>query len=230
MDKKKETLELSIVIPVFNEQEVIPILKDSIQKFFSQTSFHYELILINDASTDDTEKLLEKWQMDDAHIRVLHLSENIGHQRAILEGLKMSTGDLIITMDADLQDPLEEIPNMIEKGKEGFEIVHMRRISRKGETVFRKMSAWTYYRIAKIFYPKILMDVGDFRLMTKSVVKRFFTDGTDDILIRKVAPNLSVSQTIIPYHRQKRVAGTSKFSLGKLVQLAFLSGTPTQKK
>lgn len=216
--------ELSIVIPVYNEQEVLPILQRSLADFFTTYPMKREIIVVDDASTDRSREILEEWSNADPSLRIIYFEKNLGHQSALLEGMSRAEGNYIVTMDADLQDPLESIPEMMEKAREGYEIVHMQRISREGESLFRKSTAWTFYRISKLLRSNTLLDVGDFRLVSQKVAQIFRDRASGEVLLRKAITDIPVRNTTIQYHRRKRAAGISKFSIGKLFKLALTSG------
>lgn len=213
---------LSIVFPIYNEAEVLPVLKYELDQFFRGKPHNVEFFFVNDGSTDESLQLLEEWKDKDERVRVVSFGSNVGHQRAIQEGMLRSNGDWVLTMDSDLQDPLETIDSMLQKSQEGYEIVHARRLSRKGENVLRKISAWMYYRLMKLFFVRDLMlDVGDFRLMSRKAVKEYFNGFSRTTLIRADIPRLGFKQCTVAYHRQKRAAGQSKFTFKKLILLAM---------
>jgi glycosyltransferase involved in cell wall biosynthesis len=213
---------LSIVFPVYNEAEVLPLLKSEVERHFNKRPGNVEFLFVDDGSTDASLKLLEEWGKNDPRVRVISFSANQGHQQAIKEGMLRSSGDWVVTMDSDLQDPLGTVDSMLAKTSEGYDIIHAQRITRQGESLHRKISAWMYYRIVKFFFVSDLMlDVGDFRLMSRQSVKEYFNGFARTNLIRADIPRLKFKQCAIPYHRQKRAAGKSKFTLGKLIDLAM---------
>ncbi len=209
-------------MPVYNEQEMIPHLRQELEKFSSSQPFQIRYILVNDGSTDSSGKMLDEWMKQSKNLEVFHLEKNMGHQQALLKGLSKASGDFIITMDADLQDPLDAVPVMVQKALEGFDVVHVRRTQRLGESMFRKCAAWTYYRIAKMFmHASILEDVGDFRLMTSRAVDVYMSRKNKNQFLRAEIVNLPLPQTVIPYIRNKRAKGKSKFTMMKLIKLSI---------
>lgn len=214
---------LTIVIPVYNEEQVIPHLQNAIEGFEEKFNDKAEIVVVNDGSTDQTRALLEKWKRGKTGLIIHDMKMNSGHQSAIQAGLELATGDRVVTMDADLQDPIDTIFSLIEKSNEGFDVIHARRISRAGENAFRKVSAWMFYRLTKSFLNrKILLDVGDFRLLTRKALDQYLSLPERKFLRGEII-QLPLTQTVIDYHREGRVAGTSKFSIGKLMQLAWMA-------
>lgn len=210
------------VMPIYNEQEMIPHLRQELEKFSSRQPFQTRYVLVNDGSTDSSGKMLDEWKKQSKNLEVCHLAKNMGHQQALLKGLSKASGDFIITMDADLQDPLDAVPVMVQKAMEGFDVVHARRTKRLGESTFRKCAAWAYYRVAKIFiHSSILEDVGDFRLMTSRAMDVYMSRKNKNQFLRAEIVDLPLPQTVIPYIRDKRAKGKSKFTMTKLIQLSI---------
>lgn len=214
-------IQLSLVFPLFNEEKVISHLQKELNRH-SELQKHCEIILVNDGSSDQTQALLEMWSSQDSRVRIIHLKKNIGHQKAILEGLKAATGMNVVTMDADLQDPVEMIPAMISKASEGFDVVHTQRISREGEPIFRKTITWLFYRVAKhVFQKSILLDAGDFRLMSRKAIEVYFSTVEHPHILRHQILSLPLKQTVLKYHRNPRIDGKSKFTFIRLAELAI---------
>ena len=139
----------SVVVPVLNEQQVIEETHRRLVNVMKQTNENYEIIYVNDGSTDKTSKILRRLQKTDKNIKILEFSRNFGHQIAISAGVDHAKGDAVVIIDADLQDPPEVILKMIEKWKSGFDVVYGKRVKRKGESVFKKATAALYYRFCE---------------------------------------------------------------------------------
>ncbi len=211
----------SIVVPVYNEELIINETYTKLRETIKQTNEDYELIFVNDGSTDSSYKLLASICENDDHIKLLNLSRNFGHQVAISAGLDHATGDAIIVIDADLQDPPEIILEMIKKWKEGFEIVHGKRIKREGDRILKKIAIYLYYRFLKCLTSyEIPIDVGDFRLIDKKVLSALQNLPEKNRYLRGLISWLGFNQTFVEYIRQGRIGGESKYSLSKLFGLA----------
>lgn len=214
---------ISIVIPCYNEQEVIA---ETCRRIHNVTlnlkNFDNEIIFVDDGSTDKTSKVLKEFAENNKNIKIITLSRNFGHQIASTAGIDSSSGDLVVLIDADLQDPPEMIPEMIKKSKEGFDVVYGKRISRKGETLFKKITAKLFYRlINKLSDIPIPLDTGDFRLINKNVVETLRVMPERDRFIRGMVTWIGFKQTCLPYERAKRYAGKSKYPLKKMFGFAI---------
>ena len=163
--------DLSIVIPVYNEEAILPHMYERLIRALESVTGHYELIWVNDCSKDESLAILKKFSKQNPKSHFISLSRNFGHQKAITAGLDFCTGMAAVVMDGDLQDPPELIPELWQKYKEGFKVVYAQRRSRKGESFFKKATAKTFYRIlnktAKVDIP---IDTGDFRLIDRRVI------------------------------------------------------------
>ena len=181
----------------------------------------YELIFVNDGSRDATKEILLGLAQKDKRVKVCHFSRNFGQQSALFCGLQMSSGDAVIAMDADLQDPPEVALQMIEKWKEGYEVVHGKRRKRKGETWFKKATARLFYRFTrKITGMEILADSGDFKLYDRKVVDVLLSMGEHDRLLRAQVAWVGFKQTAVEFDRPERVAGESHYTVKKMIKLA----------
>src|ERR1022692_736935 len=159
---------LSIVMPFYNEEEMFPALRDQLTRFFDESPYPCEVIAVNDGSSDRTVNLLVEWSKMDTRIKVVNLSRNFGHQYASTAGIDYASGDAIVLIDADLQDPLDVIHRMVDQYREGYDVVCGQRVARSGEGNFKKFTAWFFYRFMRVFFLKSLpADVGDFRLMCR---------------------------------------------------------------
>lgn len=211
----------SIIVPAYNEEKSLRLFYEAVTPIMESTGESYEMIFINDGSTDKTQEILREFSSADKRVKVCNFSRNFGQQAALLCGLETATGDAVIAMDADLQDPPEVALQMIDKWKEGYEIVHGRRKKRTGETVFKKATAYLYYRfmrkITKMDMPK---DVGDFKLYDRKVVNAILSMGEHDRLLRAQAAWVGFKQTFVEFDRPERVAGETHYTLKKMVKLA----------
>src|SRR5258706_7985720 len=162
---------LSIVMPFYNEKEMIPPLRGHLSGFLDESPYPCEVIAVNDGSLDGTIDLLVEWSRKDPRIKIVNLSRNFGHQYASTAGIDYASGDAVVLIDADLQDPLEVIHQMVDQYREGYDVVCGQRVARSGEGPFKKFTAWFFYRCMRVFFLKSLPpDVGDFRLMSRRCV------------------------------------------------------------
>lgn len=217
--------KISIVVPMYNEQEVA-------KEFYNRTisvltkliEYDYEIIVVNDGSRDKTLEILLNIVREDEHVKVINFSRNFGHQAAITAGIENATGDAIITIDADLQDPPEIIVDMIREYEKGYDIVYAKRKSRKKDTFFKRETAKLYYKILnKLSDIKIPENVGDFRLISKRVQEVFIKLPEKDRYVRGMFAWMGFNQTMVEFDRASRYAGKTKYSLSKMIKLA-LSG------
>jgi len=212
----------SIVIPVYNEQEVIRECYHRLTQVMKKTKESYELLFVNDGSSDDTEKILIEICSRDHQVRLINLSRNFGHQLAITAGLDKSEGLATVIIDADLQDPPEIILEMIAKWKEGFEVVYGKREERLGETWFKKTSAKLFYRLlSSLTEVPIPEDVGDFRLLDQKVKDALLQFREHHRFIRGLISWIGFRQTAVNYIRDKRHSGNSKYPFKKMLLFAF---------
>jgi polyisoprenyl-phosphate glycosyltransferase len=211
----------SIVVPVFNEAAVLPILLRRVGILMEQLDGAAETIFVDDGSSDCSPIILQSLVRDDPRYRYIGLSRNFGHQVAITAGMDAAAGEAIIVMDADLQDPPELVGEMIGKWKEGFEVVHARRLSRAGESAFKRATANLFYkllgRVSSIVIPA---DVGDFRLIDRKVLDALRRMPEQDRFVRGMVAWLGFRQTEVTFHRLPRLAGETKYPLLKMVRLA----------
>jgi polyisoprenyl-phosphate glycosyltransferase len=215
---------LSIAIPVFNEEENLPKLAARLTTAIAALPFDdYEIIFVDDGSSDATPSLLASFHESDSHIRVIRFSRNFGHQAALQAGMDESRGDALVFMDADLQDPPEVIADFVAQWRAGYEIVYAVRKKRK-ENVFKRASYKVFYRslqaVANIDVP---LEAGDFCLMDRRVVNALKALPERNRFLRGLRSWIGFAQIGVEYERQARLAGTPKYTLGKLLGLA-LSG------
>lgn len=213
---------VSIIVPCFNEEEVIVHTHERLSQVLQQCDVEYELIFVDDGSKDRTALLLRGIQSIDPNVRVIFLSRNFGHQIAVTAGLDYAEGDAVILIDADLQDPPEVIPRMLEKWREGYEVVYGVRSSRDGESAFKLWTARAFYRIINALSEVPLpLDAGDFRLLDRKAVLALRRMRERHRLLRAMTTWVGFRQLPLPYERAKRFAGTSKYPLRKMLALAL---------
>jgi len=214
-------MKLSLVVPVFNEELTIPAFIKEVREKLSQ--YETEIVFVNDGSKDNTALVLNELAYSEDGIVVVNFSRNFGKEPALFAGLEYATGDVVIPIDVDLQDPIEVIPQMIEKWKEGFEVVLAKRTDRTSDTFFKRKTAEWFYKLHNaISTPKIESNVGDFRLMDKKVVRNIVKHIKENNLFMKgILSWVGFKTTIVEYERKYRVAGESKFNAWKLWNLAL---------
>jgi dolichol-phosphate mannosyltransferase len=211
----------SLVVPIFNEEAVIPVLLRRLDALLDQIDASAEVIFVDDGSRDAGPIVLEAKARADSRYRFIKLSRNFGHQLAITTGMTRAAGAAVIVMDADLQDPPEIVLQMIEKWKEGFEIVYAQRLSREGESAFKRLTADIFYRLlGKLSDVDIPRDVGDFRLVDRKALDCFLAMPERDRFVRGMFAWIGFRQTVVSFHRPARAAGETKYSLAKMVRLA----------
>lgn len=214
-------MKLSLVVPVFNEEITIPSFMKEVREKLSQ--YETEIVFVNDGSKDNTALVLNDLAYSEDGIVVVNFSRNFGKEPALFAGLEYATGDVVIPIDVDLQDPIEVIPQMIEKWKEGFEVVLAKRTDRTSDTFFKRKTAEWFYKLHNtISTPKIESNVGDFRLMDKKVVRNIVKHIKENNLFMKgILSWVGFKTTVVEYERKYRVAGESKFNAWKLWNLAL---------
>ena len=212
---------LSIIVPCYNEEEVIEETYKRITAMFPKLGMDAELIFVNDGSRDKTMQMLTEFAMQSPSIKVLSFSRNFGHQRAITAGMDYSSGDAVIVIDADLQDPVEVIFEMVAKWREGFDVVYGKRIERKGESAFKKATAKAFYRLlSRLSEEPIPADVGDFRLIDRKVCNTLKQMPERSRYVRGLVAWLGYKTAYIEYVREPRFAGKTKYPLTKMIKLA----------
>jgi len=217
-----QDVKYSIIVPLYNEEEVLPQTYPRLKKVMESLDDSYEVIMINDGSKDKTAFMAKEICLENPSFKMINFSRNFGHQTAITAGMDHARGQAIIVIDADLQDPPEIIPQMIAKWKEGFEVVYGRRISRKGETFFKKFTARMFYRtLNKLVDIKMPTDVGDFRLIDKKVKDALITIPEHNRYVRGLISWLGFKQTSVDFARDARAAGETKYPFRKMIKLAL---------
>jgi dolichol-phosphate mannosyltransferase len=217
---------LSLAIPLYNEEAVIPHLREAVSSFAATLAGALEILLVNDGSTDRTFQLAAEWAAADPRVRVLHLSRNFGHQIAATAALDHATGDAVVLLDADLQDPLAVIHQMIARYREGYDVVYGQRASRAGESAYKRFTAWLFYRIMRsLVYRDLPPDVGDFRLISRQCLDALTQMRETHRFLRGMVAWVGFPQIGVQYERQPRVAGVTKYSLRKMLAFSWIAAT-----
>ena len=214
---------LSLIGPVFNEEEVLPASYARMSAAMQAlTGYDYEIIYVNDGSRDSTMKQLRAIAKEHNEVRVISFSRNFGHQLAVTAGMDNARGDALIIIDADLQDPPEVIAELVKAWENGADIAYGKRLKREGETVFKKLTAFCYYRLlnAMSAYP-IPLDTGDFRLLDKKVADVFLKMREHNRFLRGMSGWMGFDAVPVEYVRHERQAGKTKYTLKKMLRLAF---------
>ena len=210
------------MIPVWNEEAVLPVLYERLVAIMASTGEPWEVIFVNDGSRDRTLPLLLELHAKDQRIKVLNFSRNFGHQVAISAGFDFAEGDAVIVMDADLQDPPEVVLRLIEQWRAGFDVVYAVRIKRTGESRFKLFTASLFYRlIHSIADIDIPLDAGDFRLMDRRVVLAMRQLREKNRFMRGLSSWVGFKQVAVEYERAARFAGETKYPFRKMVRLAL---------
>ncbi len=211
----------SIVVPIYNEADTIPEMYRRMSAVLDGLDAPSELILINDGSRDNSLDLMRELAARDPRLKVISFSRNFGHQIAITAGIDHAVGEAVVVIDADLQDPPEAIPDLIQAWKGGAELVYAVRAERKGETFFKRITASFFYRlIAGMTDLKIPLDSGDFRLMDRKVVEALKQVREQHRFMRGLSVWVGFKQAGVPYVRHERFAGATKYPLRKMVRFA----------
>ncbi len=219
MESKKK--KLSVVVPIFNEADVLPELHRRLIETLSREKIRYEILYIDDGSTDRSLLLLAQFHAQNPCVRVISFSRNFGHQTSISAGLQYAGGDGVVVMDGDLQDPPEIIPHFVEKWREGFQVVYGVRTRRK-ENVLKRAAYVVFYRLLhKISYLDIPIDSGDYCIMDRSVVDILKMMPERNRFVRGLRTWVGFRQIGIEYERARRYAGTPKYTMAKLFKLAY---------
>jgi polyisoprenyl-phosphate glycosyltransferase len=212
---------ISIVIPMYYEEEVAQECYDRLKSVMQDNNIRYEFIFVNDGSKDKTLDILTEIADRDSQAKIVNFARNFGHQTAVTAGVDFASGDAIIIIDADLQDPPEVIPALISKWKEGYEIVYAKRKKRTGETKFKLLTAKYFYKflnyMSDIDIPK---DTGDFRIIDRKAADVFKSMTERNRFVRGMFSWVGFNQTFIEYERDERFAGETKYPLKKMIKFA----------
>lgn len=217
-----EKMLCSVVVPVFNEELVISETYKRLKTVMDSMNEPYELVFVNDGSRDKSAEILGGICEADHRVKLVDFSRNFGHQMASTAGMDYSSGDTIVLIDADLQDPPELIPRMLEKWREGYDVVFGVRSKRNGETFFKKLTAKFFYRLlTSMTDVDIPVDTGDFRLIDRKVCEALKKTNEKSRFLRGLISWMGFRQTGIEYVRDKRFAGETKYPLKKMLKFAF---------
>lgn len=211
---------LSVIIPVLNEEEIVAKTYEVLEEELKNVE--HELIFVNDGSKDRTREIVEGLLPSNPNNKIVNFSRNFGHQAAFSAGLDKASGDAVVIIDGDLQDPPSLIHEMLEKWREGYQVVYAQRNKRAGETIFKKFTAFAFYRlIGKLTSIEIPPDTGDFRLMDRCVVDQLKNLPERSRFLRGLVCWVGFKKIGVKYDRAERTAGTSKYPLKKMLRLAF---------
>jgi polyisoprenyl-phosphate glycosyltransferase len=215
-------MKISVIVPLYNEAGNIPALTERLRRVVDQNpEWQWEIVYVNDGSTDESDWLFAGLSSNHRWLTVIDLSRNFGHQNAITAGMDHSSGDAVIVMDGDLQDPPEMIPKMIAAWQQGNDVVYATRTVRHGETWFKKFTAAAFYRLLKkLTDTPIPVDTGDFRLISRRVLDALQQMPERNRFVRGMVSWTGFSQISLPYERDQRLHGTTKFSLFKMLRFA----------
>lgn len=215
-------MKTSIIIPIFNEEGNINKLYERLKSLIKNINSDFEFIFINDGSKDKSIQLIKELASKDVDVKFINFSRNFGHQIAVTAGLDKSTGDRIVIIDADLQDPPELIIDMFNKMDDGYEVVYAKRKARKGESWLKKFTAKMFYRILKsITSVNIPVDTGDFRIMDRKIVDALKEMPEQQKFLRGQISWIGFNQTYIEYERDERFAGETGYTYKKMIRFAL---------
>ncbi len=216
------TQPLTIVIPAYNEQEVLPEFHRRLSAVLASTPMSAEIIYVNDGSQDETLKLMHQLHNEDDRVAVLDLSRNFGKEIALTAGLHRATGDAVVVIDADLQDPPELIPRLIEQWCAGYDVVYAQRTRRDGESWIKRVTASGFYRLMqRVGHVKIPRDTGDFRLLSRRAVEALNIIVEQHRFMKGLFAWIGFRQKAVPYERAPRFAGKTKWNYWKLWNFAI---------
>jgi hypothetical protein len=213
---------LSVVVPLLNEEAVLEQTYTTLRAHLEALGETYELIFVDDGSTDRSRAILEEKARLDPHVRVVVLSRNFGHEMATTAGLRHARGQAAIIMDADLQDPPELLATLVARWREGFQVVYGVRQCRRGESVLKKLTSFVFYRLLRrVADVPVPADTGDFRLVDRRVLEVFAQLDEDPRFFRGLISWIGFRQLGVPFVRRPRAAGQTKYRYGRLLRLAF---------
>lgn len=214
-------MKLSLVVPVFNEEEMLALFYRTVRESEALASYEVEIVIVNDGSSDATSDIAHQLAAQDENVVLVDFSRNFGKEPALFAGLSFATGDAIIPMDVDLQDPINVIPELIERWQSGADVVLAKRVDRQQDSYLKRLSAEWFYRLHNsISTPKIEPNVGDFRLMSRSVVDAILRMPERNLFMKGVLSWVGYKTEVVSYERAARAAGSTKFNGWKLWNLA----------
>ena len=215
-------MKISLVVPVFNEEDTIPIFYKAVREYEQLKEYDVEIVFINDGSKDSTENIINALSISDELVKSLSFTRNFGKEPALFAGLDHATGDAVIPIDVDLQDPIDVIPQLIEKWKAGADMVLAKRTDRSTDGHLKRKSAEMFYKLHnKISTPKIEENVGDFRLMSRETVESIKKLPERNLFMKGILSWVGGRTEVVEYSRAERCAGESKFNGWKLWNLAL---------
>ena len=215
-------MKISLVVPVFNEEDTIPIFYKTVREFDELKEHEVEIVFINDGSKDSTEAIINALALSDSMVKALSFTRNFGKEPALFAGLDNATGDAVIPIDVDLQDPIEVIPHLIAKWQAGADMVLAKRTDRSTDGRLKRKSAEMFYKLHnKISNPKIEENVGDFRLMSREIVENIKLMPERNLFMKGILSWVGGKVDVVEYARAERVAGSTKFNGWKLWNLAL---------
>ncbi len=218
--------KLSIVVPMYNEERIVPLFRAASESFVSELACETEIVLVNDGSRDSTIEQLHLWALADHRIKVIHLSRNFGHQIAATAGLDHASGDAIVLMDADLQDPFSVIHEMIDRYCEGYDVAYGQREAREGETWLKRTTAWLFYRLMRfLVYKDLPVDAGDFRLVSRECLDGLSRMRETHRFLRGMTAWVGFPQIAVRYRRAPRAAGETKYPIRRMLSFAWTAAT-----
>jgi glycosyltransferase involved in cell wall biosynthesis len=211
---------VSVVAPMYDEEEIVEVFYDRVRRALDGVRF--ELILVDDCSSDRTPRLLDRLADSDPRVKVIHLSRNFGHQAALTAGLEHASGDAVVMLDGDLQDPPEVIPEMLEHWRRGADVVYGVRESRAGESRFKLSTAVWFYRIfTRLTKLDLKENSGDFRLLDRRALDSVLAMRERNRFLRGMTVWVGFVQTAVPYRRDARYAGETKYTLRKMMRFSL---------
>lgn len=213
---------LSLIIPVYNEEAILVELDRRLKGFLREMDETWEVVFVDDGSQDRTAAMLNELAEAEPRYKVISFSRNFGHQVAITAGMDRAEGDAVVIMDADLQDPPQVVAEMIQKWREGYDVVYGQRSVRHGESIFKRWTAAAFYRLLRMLLPiEIPLDTGDFRLMSRRVVLSMRALREQHRFVRAMVSWVGFKQTAVQYERPERFAGETKYPLRKMMRFAI---------
>jgi polyisoprenyl-phosphate glycosyltransferase len=213
---------LSLVLPIYNEEEVIPLMLARLDEVLPKLGVPVEVIVVNDGSSDQGVDLLLSRARMDGRFKVISLARNFGHQIASTAGLDHAAGDAVVLMDADLQDPPELIADMLREYRRGYDVVYARRVEREGDSPFKRWTAWIFYRLMRALVHRDLpADVGDFRLISRPCLEALNSMRELHRFLRGMVTWVGFPQTAVEFTRPRRAAGSTKYPLRKMMRFAW---------
>jgi len=217
-----EAIRLSVVVPVFNEADILPELNERLQRVFESNAYRGEIVYVNDGSTDASLELMEELRRGNGNVTILDLSRNFGQQLAITAGLDHAVGEAVVVIDADLQDPPELIPELVKEWRQGYDVVYAQRIQRKGETAIKKLTAAIFYRLmSKFGDANMPRNAGHFRLLSRRAVDALSANRESNRFMYYLYAWVGFPQKAVPYERDSRHAGKSSWNYWRLWNLAI---------